>query len=306
MYKNLNAESLGVSGRQSELIELALTYGVKGFDIDIPVFCKQAQLRGEEHAGRFIQSAAIKIGPLQLPVDWQVPDETFHEYLSELEVIAKTASAVGVTGCHTVVMAGSDELPYHQNFEFHRRRFTEIADTLAPHSIQLGLDFQATKQERDGFRHSFIHTPDALITLAKTVGVANVGVTIDIWKWHVSGGNIEQLREVNVDDIVVVRLADVPSVSDLESVDVDQRVLPGAGEGSCVSAIEILEELGYKGPVTPYAHASQLNGGTRDVIVREAAESIDKVRLAGQPSEEEVAQESLGEELVAASTGEDA
>ena len=35
MFLNLNAQSLGVSGRQSELIELALTYGFKGIDTDI-------------------------------------------------------------------------------------------------------------------------------------------------------------------------------------------------------------------------------------------------------------------------------
>ena len=35
MYKNLNSWTLGISGRQSELIELALTYGFRGLDIDI-------------------------------------------------------------------------------------------------------------------------------------------------------------------------------------------------------------------------------------------------------------------------------
>jgi chitinase len=34
MYKNLNASSFGISGRQSDLIELAMTYGFQGIDID--------------------------------------------------------------------------------------------------------------------------------------------------------------------------------------------------------------------------------------------------------------------------------
>jgi hypothetical protein len=35
MFKNLSPEALGVSGRQSEMIELALSFGFKGLDLDI-------------------------------------------------------------------------------------------------------------------------------------------------------------------------------------------------------------------------------------------------------------------------------
>jgi hypothetical protein len=35
MYKNLNTAALGITGRQSELIELALTYGFRGLDLDM-------------------------------------------------------------------------------------------------------------------------------------------------------------------------------------------------------------------------------------------------------------------------------
>ena len=35
MFKNLVGEGLGVSGRQNEMIELALTYGFHGLDVDM-------------------------------------------------------------------------------------------------------------------------------------------------------------------------------------------------------------------------------------------------------------------------------
>ncbi len=35
MFKNLSSKHLGVSGSQNELIELALSFGFKGFDLDI-------------------------------------------------------------------------------------------------------------------------------------------------------------------------------------------------------------------------------------------------------------------------------
>ena len=41
MFKNLDFEALGVSGHQSELIELTLSYGFKGFDLDLAAFAHQ-------------------------------------------------------------------------------------------------------------------------------------------------------------------------------------------------------------------------------------------------------------------------
>ena len=35
VFKNLVGEGLGVSGRQNEMIELALTFGYRGLDVDM-------------------------------------------------------------------------------------------------------------------------------------------------------------------------------------------------------------------------------------------------------------------------------
>ena len=35
MFRNLSASALGITGRQSEIIELSLSYGFKGIDIDL-------------------------------------------------------------------------------------------------------------------------------------------------------------------------------------------------------------------------------------------------------------------------------
>jgi len=276
MYKNLSPEALGISGRQSELIELALTYGFQGLDLDIAPFTKQVQLHGFDHAARFLESAKLKIGGFELPVRWQGDDTEFGEDLNRLTSVAEAASKMGATGCRTVVMAASDTLPYHENFEFHRQRFTKIAETLAPHSIRLGLDFQAAVVHREGRKNPFIDSPDALLTLAKTVGMPNVGVVVDLWQWHVGGGRWDQLRELSEDQIVLVRAADIPADVPVDQITDEQRLLPGAG-GVIDSAavLELLTELGYQGPVTPFPHPSQFKGSTRDSMVRSAGNSIE-------------------------------
>jgi len=277
MYKNLNCESLGVSGRQSELLELALTYDFLGLDLDMIPFCKQVELRGLEHARRFIDSAKVRVGGFELPVRWQGDEAVYREDLGELPKVAEAAASVGATGCRTVVMPTCDDRPYHENFEFHRQRLTEIADALAPHSIQLGLDFLAPAHHREDQQFQFISSAETLILLMKTIGVANVGVVVDLWSWHVGGDGNALLKELSGDQIVSVRVADIAAEADLETISEDQRLLPGAdGVIDCAAALTHLANLEYQGPVAPFPSPTQFVTMTRDQIVKLASDSLDE------------------------------
>jgi hypothetical protein len=143
MYKNLNTAALGITGRQSELIELALTYGFRGLDLDMPDVMKRARTRGLDSARRYVASASVRVGEFLLSIDWQAAEIPYRSGLVELQEIAETAAALGATVCTATIKPYSDDIPYHENFELHRRRFGEIGALLAPHNIKLGLAFQA-------------------------------------------------------------------------------------------------------------------------------------------------------------------
>ena len=91
MYKNLNPESLGVAGRQSELIELTLTYGFRGLDVDAGDLLKRASLLGVEEATRYLRSANVKVGGLRLPVALAADEEGFKNDLERLSKVTDTA-----------------------------------------------------------------------------------------------------------------------------------------------------------------------------------------------------------------------
>ncbi len=95
MYKNLNPASLGVSGRQSELIELTLTYGFRGLDLDAADFLKRATLQGVDEAGKYIRSAKIKIGGWILPVQFEADDGVFQTELDRLAALTEPAKKLG-------------------------------------------------------------------------------------------------------------------------------------------------------------------------------------------------------------------
>jgi len=276
MYKNLSAIGLGISGRQSELIELALTYGFEGLDVDMAQFAKQVETRGLERARQFLDSAQIAIGCFDLPVRWQEDDKTYQQDLVKLEGIASLAASVNATRCRTVVMPACDVRPYHENFEFHRHRFTQIGEVLAKHGISLGLDFLPPFSYRDGRLYQFIFQAEPLVLLAKTVGLPNVGVIVDLWNWHVGAGSIEMFEQLEPNQVIEVRASDVPAAANLQVIGEDQRLLPSAGGSVDIQAVlAALHKLGYEGPITPWADSSSLVGLKRDETVSKASKLLD-------------------------------
>ena len=116
--------------------------------------------------------------------------------------------------------------------------------------------------------------PNCKVIAQCAVGVDNVGVAVDVWQWLVSGGTWEPLRELSADEIVHVRIGDLPKGVATDSISDDQRVLPSDDDVNGISALmNHLQEIGYAGPVTPFPHSSQFSGKTRESMVRMAGNS---------------------------------
>ncbi|MBB75597.1 MAG: xylose isomerase [Planctomycetaceae bacterium] len=280
MYKNLNSWTLGISGRQSELIELALTYGFRGIDIDIQDMIGRSESKGVEHATRFLLSAQklLRIGGFDLPVVWTEDEATYKADLAKLPQVAEMAAMVGAQGCVTTVVAASANLPYQENFELHRERLAEMAGILAQHDIRLGLAFESAPSHREGKEYEFVFQVEPLLTLIKTVSAENVGILLDSWHWHVGGGGADQLTELDPEQIVAVRLADIPDDVNLTTIDDSQRVAPGdGGLVDCAAIVRALAGIGYEGPVSLFPYPSRFRNRTRDKTVQRATAALDSI-----------------------------
>jgi sugar phosphate isomerase/epimerase len=289
MYRNLNAESLGISARHNELIELTLTYKFRGFDLDLQELVRQVEARGRDHATRFLQSANVKVGSFELPVDLSGSDETFEADLQRFKETAPLIESLKATCCIANLLPYCIGRAYHENFELHRARIRRVAQILAPHKVWLGLGFLAPRAVRQQGDSQFIATPAALLTLIQTVDEENVGLCLDSWHWYVAGGTIDQLKAFPVERIVAVRLADVPVDSNLETITEEQRLLPGTTNVvPNAEWIRWLSERDYAGPITPYCHPSQFTGATRSQTVGQASESLTALLQAGRGSDADV------------------
>lgn len=292
MYRNLNTVALGITGRQSELIELALTYGFRGLDVDMGAVSRRARAGGVAQAGRFVASAGVCVGEFTLPVSLTANEATFRAGLAGLGELAEVASSMDALRCRTLITPVCEDAAYHEYFEMHRLRLADVADILAPHNIRLGVAFTAARAQDRESERPFIRNAEALMTLIKTVGRANVGLALDTWDWFVGGGRLDQLLGVPVTKIVAVRLADTPEGADVSSLDAHERLMPGQGGAiDCRAIVQHLQEQDYDGPVTLYPDPSQFVGMTREAIVQQAKSVLDYLLKAPVPDDEAAAAE---------------
>lgn len=283
MYRCLNVESLGISGRQSELIELALSNRFKGIELDMETLARQVDSRGQEYATRCIASAkkskvGLAVGPWRLPIRWDAAEERIKEQTTRIPALANVAKTVEATVCVTDVLPGSETLPLKDNFDFYASKLSEIGDLLAPHGIKLGVGFRAAAAARQGYEHQFVCKAEELITLVQMVKSDNVGLYVDTWNWHLGGGTLEMIEKFGVDKLLAVSVADIPAGVDADSITLQQRLLPDpAGIIPHAEILNRLHELEFDGPVTCYPHISQYKGVTRDKIVTKVAEALRSV-----------------------------
>ena len=169
MYKNLSPEALGISGRDSEIIELTLSNGFKGLDLDLEEFGEQVRSQGFAKASRLLVSARLKFGSFRLPVRWQEDSPQTQSDLAVLPALLELATQLGCTRAVTTIEPGSDQRPFHENFEYHRRRLTELADTLGAKNIRLGLEFLAPVECRAPFAFQFMQRVDEVLMLLGSI-----------------------------------------------------------------------------------------------------------------------------------------
>jgi len=281
MYKNLNPFTIGILGRQSELVEIALTHRFKGLEIDITEVTKRAQTSSVAQACRYLCSAPLTIAGFELPIRWAGDEKDFEADLTQVPLLLEVANTLNADRCVTTIKPTCDQRPFHENFKFHVQRLTQLAEALAAGNLKLALNFLAAPSDRADGGFEFIHQADPALLLINSIGKDNVGLLLDAWAWTVGGGEIDKLRTLRGEQVVSVRLADMPAGVDLASITNEQRVYPGEG-GTIDSAalLTVLDEIGFDGPVAAAPWPGSSKGQKREETVKKASAALDAVLTA--------------------------
>ncbi len=314
MYKILNSQGLGVSGRQNELIELALTHKFNGVEVDMDDLVGRHDTLGKEFACQFLQSANIDVGTFELPIDLSVSDADFAGFEPKLNTIVDLAETLGAVRCYVMIRPTSDLFAFQENFEKHRSRLFELAEKFEKHNIRIGLALQAAKAQSAKGEYKFIQSAEELLTLVKTVGHKNVGLCLNSWEWIVGGGAMDQLAEIDPKLITEFRMADLSDEGNPAAIKISDRVMPGDGTDSVSQKmINYLLDAGYEGPFSVASDIGMFAGAARDgvvaglscrldrLIARESLKDDSEVEAIEAESEgEEIASEEVAEPVVAA------
>jgi sugar phosphate isomerase/epimerase len=286
MYATIGPEALGIRGLSlSEAIALARDSGFAGLSFDSRAAARAVDERGLAAVHDEFTRAGVKPALWNLPVAW-LDDDQWQADLRELPRIAATARGLGATRTATYMPSGSDERPYHENFDWHVDRLRPIARVLRDEGCRFGIEFIGPKTFRAGFRHEFIHTLDGVMELIAAIGTGNVGVLLDSWHLYTSGGTVADLERLTSHDVVVVHVNDAPAGVALDEQIDTVRALPmETGVIDLVGFMRALRETGYDGPVMPEPFSQRINdlaASDPEAAAREAARSMDALwRAAG-------------------------
>lgn len=283
MYKSLNPNLIAISGRQSELIELAMTYGFKGLVIDAADTAKRVKRTDFDYASRYLRSAEIKISGFELPIDLDADEESFGKSMANLQDVIEVAAKVKAVLGSLRVPAATDRLPYHEYFEVQRRRVASIGEAMEKAGLKLGLYFSPAAEMRADKQFKFAADTEGFLAFLNAVKSKSVGITLDTWAWTVGGGSVRELKDLPADGVVTVRLSDASLELAVDKASVKDRLMPG--EDQLVKNAEICKHLyaaGYRGPVSAGCHPSTIAGMTRDAIVQHTQDCLDKVLEAAE------------------------
>jgi sugar phosphate isomerase/epimerase len=278
MEKILNSQGLGISGRQNELIELALTHKFDGVEVDMEDLVGRHDTLGKHFACQFLQSANIGVGTFCLPIQLGANDETYASYSQKLDTICDLAQTLGANRCYIKIEPASADLPFQKNFEQHRTRLYDLATRFKPFSLRIGLALQAAPTIERERAHRFIQNSEEVSTLVRTIGHENVGLCLDTWQWVVGGGTLQQLSEMKTGVFTEVRMADVRPDAKLKQIKSSDRVLPGNTPDSfSLALINSLKRSGYDGPVSIASDISMFSRASRDQVVSQFSRRLTQL-----------------------------
>jgi sugar phosphate isomerase/epimerase len=252
MYLSLNS-SVARGVGWPDLARLAARVGFDGVDWSLG----SARTAGLEATKALFAELKIRPSitnlPMARPLPFQAEQAAFDQALVQL---ADDAAFTAAIGCDRMmlVLSPTGPLPKDEWRKVVRDRMAAISQVLQRSQIRIGLEFLGVQSFRAGREggpppNPFIWTLPETVALAKDCG-PNVGVILDVWHWHHSGGTSADILATPKERIVHVHVSDAKAQPPDEVRD-NQRVMPGEGVIDLNGFFQSLKRIGYVDGVSP-------------------------------------------------------
>jgi sugar phosphate isomerase/epimerase len=278
MYRNLNPALIGAVASFEELTRQARRANFEGMDIDVLETLNQTKDKTIDYVKKVFKKNELCFGGWYLPTRWKEKAKYFEQDLQQLSAQSLLAKQLGCNRATTWISSFSEEFSFKKNFDWHIDRLTKVAEVLRENDCLLALEFVGTKTFRSGHKYEFIHNLRGVMTLIEAIGMRNVGLLIDSWHWYVSGGTLEDLRQVSTKEVFYVHINDAPKNKKRdEQIDL-VRCLPGeTGVIDIVGFLLWLQDINYCGPVTPEPFSEKLHGVNASEAISLVGAAVNQV-----------------------------
>lgn len=239
MYLSLNGVPIAGPVNWPDFVALAGSSGFRGVD----VMLDPAMRDGVQKTRELLASQRVKPAYVNLPVEFRKDDAVFRSGLRKVEEAARFATDIGCPRMMTW-LASSSDTPRDELRRVFLQRFTECAKILAGSGCRLGLEFLGPLHLKARYRYEFLSKMGEMLEFAEECG-PNVGLTLDAWHWHHSGGTAADIERAGKSRIVVVHFDDSPDLPPDQIRD-NERLLPGEGVIDLYGFVRALSKIGYE------------------------------------------------------------
>lgn len=133
-------------------------------------------------------------------------------------------------------------------------KYRSYADQLRSYGLNLVCEYVGPQVERpqdpSAVPYPWIDNLKTAVEFVERIGRPNVGLIVDVIHWWVPGGTIEDLHRVKGLPLSL-HFFDLPNGVTRETIEDDQRVLPGEGFLDLVTWLRTLRDDGFDGDVMP-------------------------------------------------------
>lgn len=279
MFKSLNPSMVGIKCPFDMTLKLAENNGFNGVDINIQNLYREADLKIiSDSILRYFAGNILRPGCAGglLPVRLSAEQADWDKALAELPALAQLAHKLGFRRTTIVMLPFHEKLAFDDCFSLYVARLRQAAELLNDYGLGLGVEYVSQLTRRTGFPNTFIHDLAGTLKLLHAVGKPNVGLLLDSFHWHCAGETLEAIRNLAVELIVAVHLADAPN-RPLHQQIAFERELPGQGVADLRGFCNAVRSTGYDGPVTCEPFHKEFEDMPPDSVAACVSSSMDSV-----------------------------
>jgi sugar phosphate isomerase/epimerase len=194
----------------------------------------------DAHLKALLADHGMRHVEIEFLLNWFAEGELGEAARRDEELLYHMAETFGAR----VMLLGGDMRPENTTPpEALAERFAAVAARAAARGVTLGVE--ACAWTNSG-------TVDDALRLIDAAGVANAGAYVDVWHLYRRGYNYERLKAIGAQRIVGVQLGDARAQlqGTMPEDSLDHRQLPGEGDADVARFVQILDAIGYAGPLS--------------------------------------------------------